>query len=267
MRYKRTGKKARAKARRRYAVTRRTGGYAKFVAQMGDYSCHYISNNETKLLLDSGSTDNMCSKNLAERHGMVIDECQFGLKTYEQMNSSKVQAVGTAWWETRILDQDMVVEFAVLPEMGGDEPVLGYTCMKDWKIKQDFGTGDLEIGQNNPIRKVLSRLAKEMLDTSHVRKRKNMEGKTWQEVMPKEYHSHAKAFDRPSDRGELALSTEFDMKFEMKPNWKRWYANYRPDRSKEEKTAEEKTITEHLKRRWIKEIWDPVVSCAMVFAL
>jgi hypothetical protein len=175
-----------AKARCKYAVKRITGGYAKFLAQMGDNSCHYISNNKTKLLWDSGSTDNICSKDFAERHGMVIDECKFRLKTYEQMNGSKVQAVTTAWRETRILGQDMVVEFGVLPEMGGDEAVLRYTWLKDWKIKQDLGTGDLEIGRNNPIGKVLSRLAKEMLDTSHVRKRKNVEGKTWQEVMPKE---------------------------------------------------------------------------------
>lgn len=244
-----------------------SGGTAQFLAQMGDYSCHYVSNGKTKLLLDSGSTDNMCSEEFAENHGMVIDRSPGGLRTYEQMNGTKVTAIATAWWETHILGQDMVVEFAVLPVMGEDQGVLGYTWLRDWEVRQDFGTGDLEIGRKGPIGKVLSGVAKHMLETSHVRKRKDMEGMTWQEVIPKEYHKYGKAFDRPSDRGELPRSTEFDMKFDMIPGWQRWHANDRPDRSAAEKTEEGETIADHLKRNWIQEIWDPIVSCATVFAM
>lgn len=267
MRHRRTGKKQRLKRRQRYQVQKIRGGTAKFLAQMGDYSCHYVSNNKTKFLLDSGSTDNMCTEQFAERHGMVIDRSPGGLRTYEQMNGTKVKAIATAWWETRVLGQEMIIEFAVLPTMGGDNAVLAYTWLRDWEVKQDFGTGEIEIGRKQPIGKILSKMAKTMLETSHVKKRKEMEGKTWEEVIPKEYHKYGKAFDRPSDRGELPKSTEFDMKFEMIPGWKRWYANYHPDRFKAEKAEEEETISDHLKRRWIKEIWDPIVSCATVFAL
>lgn len=236
------------------------------MAAMGDYSCHYQSNANTKLLIDSGSTDNMCSESLANRHNMVIDKSPRGLRTYEQMNGTRVTATATAWWETRILGQEMTVEFAVLPEMGTDKAVLGYTWLRDWEVKQDFGTGDLELGRNTPIGKTLSRIAKEMIHTAHIDKKKAMEGKTWQQVIPKIYHKYAKAFDRPSDRGELPRSTQFNCKLTMKPGWKRWHAQYTPDRSEAEKKVEADIIEDCLKRHSIEEIWDPIVTCATVFA-
>jgi len=218
-----------------------------YLAAMGEYSCHSESNSNTKLLLDSGSTDNMCSEDFAFGHTMYMDRSQDGLRTYEQMNWSQVTAIATAWWEARILEQDMMVEFAVLPEMGGDDAVLGYIWMRNWEVKHDFGSGDIELGRNNPLGKMLSWIAKHMIDNAHVKKKKEMEGKTWQEVIPNIYHKYAKAFDRPSDREGLPRSTQFDCNLTMKQGWKRWHARYTPDRSEAERKEEANTIQDHLK--------------------
>jgi hypothetical protein len=189
---KRTRKKRR---NRGYKVKRLMGGNAKFLTAMGDFSCHYQRNAKTKLLLDSGCTDNICSKEFAENHSMHIDDTQEGLKTYKQVNGTKVKDIATAWWETTVVGQDMTTEFAVLPELGTKEAILGYVWMRDWDIKQDFGSGEIEIERNNPIGKTLSQIAEVMVSNALQEKMKKQEEKSWKEVIPEKYHKYEKAFN------------------------------------------------------------------------
>jgi hypothetical protein len=93
----------------------------------------------------------------------------------------------------------------------------------------------------------------------------NKEGIPWREEIAGKYHKYEKAFDCPSDQGELPWNTHFDCKLQLKKDHKSRFAKYQLVRSEEEEAEEAETIQNHLKRQWIEEIWNAIVSCAMVF--
>jgi hypothetical protein len=138
----RTGKKRRN-------IIRKALGNAKFSLKMKGHSCYYPYSKTIEILFDSGSTDNLCSKQFVRKCGIMFDHND--QMKYEMMDRTMVETIGWVWWVMTIADREMTIEFAVLEDMGQEQVVLGYNWMRYHKVKLDLGEEKMTLGEKSVI--------------------------------------------------------------------------------------------------------------------
>jgi hypothetical protein len=223
-----------------------------------------INHKGKRILVDTGASDNMCSEKFAKENGEMIDHAPV---IYEQMDGSKIESLGWTWWRTKIGGQDMLVEMAVLKEMGTYEVVLGMGWLRQWGAEVSFKENTITINeqQETLARKACKAQAKRMEDNVLKRKFESLKDKTWKDTVPLQYHEYGEAFEEPWEEGKLPEHSEDDFKIKLKEGWKTW-KGYKPKRTMEQKEEEKKIVEDALRRGWIEKCYDAAVYVATVFA-
>jgi len=230
---------------------------AKFSLRMKGNSCYYESSKTVEVLLNSGSTDKMTTESFVRKHRLDYDTTD--KQSYEIMDGTMVETLGWATWTTTIAGREMTLRLAVLKEMGNEQVVLGYKWMRERKAKLDLGEATITLGDKSAIRP-MARSIHPDADNVLKRKTEKINNMTWEQFMPKGYHKYPGQSEWKSDTGILPQHWRLDYKFRIKPGYEYWYG-YKPKRSTDEAILEKEFVEKHLKRNWIREIFDPIVKC------
>lgn len=139
-----TGKKRRNKLKQASKVSAMKGRQTRLMAQFTGNSCYYQYSISLRLLLDSGSSENICSEEFVRNHDLLFDATQ--PRTYEMIDGTKTNAIGWEWWQCTIMGIEMTVEFAVLKSAELEQAVLGLQWLRQYEVQMHFGTREITIG-------------------------------------------------------------------------------------------------------------------------